>query len=383
MRSARMRRSRSSRSRAWATRPRASSVSEAICACSSAATGRVSPREARSAASRCRRSASWRRTPASSGVSITSPAAVTSLAASAARSWLSREPASACSVRATASALPTSRSWFAVVAGSPTAAASISRRRAWMPRFCSAMRARRSPISPRIQASARSAASRLVRSCATRYSSTTALANDRRRHRVRGGGDHVDDDGVEVAGDGEAGPQRVDDPGGGRRRLGRERRRRDAGEPAAEPAEGPGDGVGLGRRAVRRDRPAARVDQPEPAGGALEHRGREQDGDLVRDRRRVGDDRCGQHVGDLAELDPVALEQHLRRRLVGRRQHPRGRPGGDGRQQDRGGEQRPAAGERPEQPAQADRAELGLGHRTSAGAPTGSRPLARSLEAAA
>ena len=177
MRSARMRRSRSSRSRAWATRPRASSVSEAICACSSAATGRVSPREARSAASRCRRSASWRRTPASSGVSITSPAAVTSLAASAARSWLSREPASACSVRATASALPTSRSWFAVVAGSPTAAASISRRRAWMPRFCSAMRARRSPISPRIQASARSAASRLVRSCATRYSSTTALAN--------------------------------------------------------------------------------------------------------------------------------------------------------------------------------------------------------------
>ena len=261
MRSARMRRSRSSRSRAWATRPRASSVSEAICACSSAATGRVSPREARSAASRCRRSASWRRTPASSGVSMTSPAAVTSLAASAARSWLSREPASACSVRATASALPTSRSWFAVVAGSPTAAASISRRWAWMPRFCSAMRARRSPISPRIQASARSAASRLVRSCATRYSSTTALANDRRRHRVRGGGDHVDDDGVEVAGDGEAGPQRVDDLGGGRRRLGRERRRRDAGEPAAEPAEGPGDGVGLGaaRRPAAIARPRASI----------------------------------------------------------------------------------------------------------------------------
>ena len=217
---------------------------------------------------------------------MTSPTAATSVPASAERSSPRRDSTSACSVRATASALPTSRSWFSVVAGSPTAAASIWRRCAWMPRFCSAIRARRSSISPRIQASVRSVTSRLVRCCATRYSSTTALATEAASLACGA---------VATTSMTEAFRLRVTSrlarsasttcaaaPGSG---GGRRRREAEAGEPALHRGQRPPDGGRLGGRQAGGDRPAAGVEEAEPAGGALQHRRRQEDGDLVRHGR--------------------------------------------------------------------------------------------------
>ncbi len=177
--------------------------------------------------------------------------------------------------------------------------------------------------------------------------------------RVAGARRHVDDEGVEAAADGERAAEVVGHPrrplparrllAEGRRRPAR--READGFERAAHEAGARGGGGGGCGAALG-------IEHPEAVGGAFEDRRREQDGDLVRHRRRIGQARRLEHVGDLAELDLVLLEQDLRRGAVARRQ-PAGAEPDDGGGQQRRGEERPAAAEEgPDEAAEADRAEV-------------------------
>ena len=181
--------------------------------------------------------------------------------------------------------------------------------------------------------------------------------------RVGGGGHDLDDEGVGAAADRERGPQHVGHPRRALLALGLgaeqpRRARRGEADGTERDAEARQVRTGGAEGGGGPDRRPVGVEHPEAPGGALEDRGREQDGDLVRDRRRVGQDRRLHHVGDLAELDLVLLEQDLGAGPVARRQPAAADPDQDRRQEGRGEERPPAPEEGLDEAAQADRPEV-------------------------